>query len=359
MSTPTLLALDRKLTDFPYSNPGYGRRIGVVGVGSAGCKITNQLSKESKLLEHFLYVSCDDHDLAQVTSEERILVKVSRGEKTSPSTIRGHAREYLPEIKQNLKDSEIVFLISGLGGTVGSGLAPLIAKEAKERGAVVVAILVMPHNFEKSKHFFASIALRQTRSYASGVIIIDNDELQRDVPIIDAYADVNHKIALSLNKLLGSAEEHEFSIGLNNVVEFVKTQSYSVLCVGDSDGVEAEYKHAVLDAVSHFENTVDKTEATKSLVHLCTDKSITMNDLVSSLGGLSSLLGNGSMQIEYGLSANSSTRAASAIIIATGFSNTKFDSYDPVERLVGSRFGNIDSDMDEGLEMESLLRNLE
>ncbi|MHB8568060.1 MAG: FtsZ/tubulin family protein [Nitrososphaerales archaeon] len=351
-----MLDQDRKLTDYPYSTPGYGRRIAVVGVGSAGCKIANQLSKESKLLEHFVYVTCDDHDLVPISNGDRILVGVSSSGKMSPSSVRGRARFHMPQIKQDLKDSEIVFVLSGLGGMVGSGLAPIIVKEARERGAVAVAILVMPHNFEKSKHFFASVALKQIRSFASGIIIIDNDELHRDVPIIDAYADINHKIALSLNKLLGSAEEHEFSIGLNNVVEFVKTNSYSVLCVGEQF---PEYKEAVMSAVRHFGSTVDKTQAAKSLVHLCTDKSITMNDLVSSLGGLSAVLGNGTMQIEYGLSANSATRVASAIIIATGFSNTKFDRYDPVEYLLESKFGNIDCEMDESIEMESLLPNVE
>lgn len=350
--------LDTKLTDYPYSNPGYGRRIAVVGVGSAGCKIANQLSKESRLLEHFVYVTCDDHDLAQVTSGERVLVNAT-GAKTSPSSVRGHARFQLSTIRQNLRDSEIVFLISGLGGTVGSGLTPLIAKEARERGAVTVAILVMPHNFERSKHFFAGVSLRQIREYASGVIIIDNDELQRDVPIIDAYADINHKIALALNKLMGSAGEHEFNIGVDNVVEFVKTSSYCVLCVGDAGNEIREYKHAVMDAVSRFDSTVDRSQASRSLVHLCTDKSITMNDLVSTLGGLSSVMGNGTMQIECGLSANSSTQVATAIIMATGFSTTKFDSYDPVESMIALKFGNIDADMEESFEIGTLMTDIE
>jgi cell division protein FtsZ len=345
--------LDLKLTDFPYSAPGYGRKVAVVCVGSAGCKIGSQLSRESRLLEHFVYVTCDDHDIANITKGERILVDLSSRGKSTPFVVRGISQEKMPEIRQNINESDIVFIIAGLGGSVGSGLVPLIAREAKASGAITVAILVMPYNFEKTKHFFAGTALKQIRKYASGVILIDNDELlQQDMPIIDSYALVNQKIALALNKLLGSTEQHEFSIGLNNVVNFVKTNSYSVMCLGDSP-VISEYRQAVTNAASHFDKTVDMQEASKSLVHLCTDKSITMNELVSSIGGLSGVLGSGTMQIEYGLSANSSS-VSTAIIMATGFSTTKFDSYDPLDRALGGR-ANLEDDMDEFVDYECLL----
>ncbi len=111
--------------------------------------------------------------------------------------------------------------------------------------------------------------------------------------------------------------------------------------------------------MSHFDKTVDMTEASKSLVHLCTDKSITMNELVTSIGGLSGVLGSGTMQIEYGLSANSSS-LSTAIILATGFSATKFDRYDPVDLALRGK-GNLEEeeDLDRSVNYESLLPNLE
>jgi len=350
--------MDLKLTDFPYSTPGYGRKVAVVCIGSAGCKIGNQLSKESKLLEHFVYISCDDHDIANLTKGERVLIDLGTRGKSTPSHLRGLVREKLPELRQYISDSDIIFVIAGLGGAVGSAIAPLILQEAKSKGAVSVGIMVMPYNFEKSRHFFAGSSLKQARKYASGVIVIDNDELlEEELPLIDAYALVNQRIALALNKLLGAAEQHEFSIGLNNVVNFVKTNSYSVLCLGKSQET-SEYRTAVMNAASHFDKTVDKSQASKSLVHLCADKSISMNDLVTSIGGLSGILGSGTMQIEYGLSANSS-QIPTAIIIATGFSTTKFDLYDPIDQALGSFAGNLDLEMDGSVDFSPLMSNIE
>lgn len=345
-----------KLTDFPYSSPGYGRRVAVVAVGSAGCKIAAQLSRESKLLEHFLYVTSDEHDVANVSHGEKLVIE-SRVGKISPYQVRGAALKELPQIRKQLSDSEIVLVIAGLGGCDGSGLAPLIANEARAKGALTVAIVVMPYIFEKSKHFYAGSALKTVKGIASGVVVIDNDELlQQDMSVIDAYALVNQKIALALNKLLGSTQEHEFSIGLSKLLSFLKTNSYSVLCVGDSP--LSEHREAVMNAASHFRRTVDPSEASCSLVHLCSEKSITMTDLSNSVGPLSGILGSGSMQIEYGLSANSST-VTTAIIMASGFSSTKFDSYDPVDNALGRCSGNLESSFDSSAVHEDLLFNLE
>ena len=345
-----------KLTDFPYSNPGYGRRVAVVAAGSAGCKIATQLSKESRLIEHFMYLTSDEHDVANVTRGEKILVGSKSG-KVSPYQVRGNSLKELPRIRKQLSDSEIVIVIAGLGGYDGSGLAPLIVDEARSKGALCVAIVVMPYIFEKSKHFYAGSALRMIRRLANGVIVLDNDELLHEgMSVIDSYALANQKIALALNKILGSANEHEFSIGLNKLLNFVKTNSYSVLCVGDSP--LSESREAVMNAASHFSRTVDPAEASSSLVHLCSNKSITMTELSNSIGRLSGILGTGSMQIEYGLSANANT-ATTAIIMATGFSSTKFDRYDPVDDALGSYSGNLEPTLDSHVVYEDLLYNLE
>ncbi len=349
-----------KLDDFPYSKPGYGKKVAVVAVGSAGCKIANELSKQSKLLEHFLYVTCDDIDIANITSGERILVDAIGKGKESPYNVRGLFAPYLSELRHQIRDSQLVFLIAGLGGTVGSGIAPIVAREACSKDAITVAILVMPFSFEKTKHFFAGGALKQIAKHVDGIIIIDNEELlQKDLAIIDAYAEVNQKVSVSLNKLLGSTEDHEYSVGLNNIVNFVRTKSYSVLCLGDSGSEISEHKQAVINAASHFDNTVDKREASKSIVHLCTEKSIAMTDLISSIGGLSGILGNGTMSIEYGLSANSTT-TTTAIIVATGFTKTRFDKFDPVDSILeAAGKANLETGIDEAVEVSTLLYQIE
>ena len=345
------------LDNFPFSSLGFGRKVAIVGVGSAGCRITHQLSMENRLIEHLVYLSCDEEDLASITRGERILVDVTQSGKASPYVVRGMASTKMPEIKNAIADSKIVFIIAGLGGNVGSGLAPLVAKAASEAKAVCVGLMIMPYNFESSKHFFAGSALGQIRKYASGVIVIDSDELlESKLPLIDMYADLNQRIALALSKLLGSAGPNEFCVGLNSVVNFVKNEKYSVLCIGESPEKPNEYREAVMRTAKRFDKTVDCSQASKSIVHLCADESITMKDLVTSIGGLSGVLGNGTMQVEYGLSSKTSCATSrTAIIMATGFQTTKFDRYDPLEYVLSSVSSNLDEDMDSSVFLESPL----
>jgi cell division GTPase FtsZ len=349
-----------KLDDFPFSNPGYGNKVTVIGVGSAGCRITQQLSKESKLLEHFVYFTCDDHDVANVSRGERIVVDAISYGKESPYKVRALASSKTLELRHLLRESRVVFIIAGLGGADGSGIAPLVAKEAASKGAVTVALLVMPLSFEKTKHFFAGAALKQMRAFCSGVVLIDNEQLLNvQLPLIDAYSLINQRISLALNKLLGSTEEYEFSTGLNKVVEFLKNGAYSVLCLGEIDSPETQCREAVIEAVKHLDKiVVDKHEASKSIVHMCAGKSVTMKEVITSIGGLSGMIGNGTMQMEYGLSANSPGQTT-AIILATGFSTTKFDDYDPIDRILRNKGSNMESGLDSSLDVQLLLQDIE
>jgi cell division protein FtsZ len=354
-----LLKLNHTLQEYPYSHPGYGKKVAVVAVGTAGSKVAAQLSKQSRLLEHYLYVTCDEADVANVTKGEFVLIDALVTGKSSPYALRGLAEERVNEIRQHLKESKLVFVISGLGGTVGSGIAPWIVREAIQMNIMTVAIVLMPFAFEKQKHFFAGSALKRIRAMAHGVILIDNDEFAKQ-PVVDANAEINEKIALALNKLLGSSEEREITVALNNVVNFLRSNSYSVLCVDDSGQEAKEYSKAVMNAASHFGKTVDTSEACKSIVHLCTGESISMNELVSSIGCLSSRLGNGTMSIEYGLSTGL-TNTTTAVIMATGFSKTKFDNYDPIDAVLGKTGKNNleGQDLDSSVNCQFILQNLE
>jgi cell division protein FtsZ len=354
------LAANLSLDDFPLSNPGYGNKVTVIGVGSAGCRIAQQLSKESKLLERFLYLTCDEHDVVNVTRGERIVIDAVSSGKETPYKVRKLATSKMAEVRHLLKDTRVVFIVAGLGGSDGSGIAPMVAKEAIPKDAVTVALLVMPFSFEKAKHFFAGGALKQMRSICSGVILVDNEQLINEkLPIIDAFSLVNQRISLAVNKLLGSAEAHEFSVGLNNLIDFLKASSYSVLSLGEVNSDDIDCRQAVIEAVKQLDKVViDSHEASRSIVHLCADKSVTMKEVISSIGGLSGMIGNGTMQMEYGLSANS-PGLTTAIILATGFSMTKFDDYDPVDRILRNRGANMEAGFDCSMDVELLLPDAE
>lgn len=218
------------LTQFPAFPETYGKKIAIVGVSSRGCKIAYDLSRQLRQVENFLYITCDAEDVASVTSGKKILIDASKETGRSPSRIRGIAFSHLEKIKEALQGAHVTFVIVGLGGSAGSGLAPLVAECAKQVHSMVVGIISMPFTFEKHKYFFAGCALRQLRDYSDGIMRIENNTLlNANKPLIEANADLNEGLSLTLNSLLEPVEKDGTSNGVLNIVDFIKANPYTVL----------------------------------------------------------------------------------------------------------------------------------
>jgi cell division GTPase FtsZ len=218
------------LTQFPAIPETYGKKIAVVGISTRGCKIAGELSRQLRQLGNFIYLTCDPEDFANSSSGKKILIDASKEDGRSPSKIRGLAFSQLDRIKEALQGAQVTFIIVGLGGSVGSGLAPLVAKCAKQVHSMVVGIISMPFAFEKHKYFFAGCALRQLREYSDGIMLIENaTAINNNKPLIDAYAEVIERLSLTLNSLLVPIEKDGTSNGVLNIVDFIKANPYSVL----------------------------------------------------------------------------------------------------------------------------------
>ena len=178
------------LTQFPAFPETYGKKIAIVGVSSRGCKIAYDLSRQLRQVGNFVYVTCDPEDVVSVTTGKKILIDASKENGRSPSKIRGVAFSHLDRIKEALQGAHVTFVIVGLGGSAGSGLAPLVAECAKQVHSMVVGIVSMPYSFEKHKYFFAGCALRQLREHSDGIMLMENNALlNADKPLIDANAE--------------------------------------------------------------------------------------------------------------------------------------------------------------------------
>jgi Tubulin/FtsZ family, GTPase domain len=195
---------------------------------------------------NFVYVTCDPEDIANVTAGKKILIDVSKENERSPSKIRGVAFSHLDRIKEALQGAHVAFVIVGLGGSAGSGLAPLVAECAKQVHSMVVGIVSMPFTFEKHKYFFAGCALRQLKEHSDGIMRIENNTLlNANKPLIDANADLNEGLSLTLNTLLVPVERDGTSNGVLNIVDFIKANPYSVLRLPEENRVrEVDLRNA-------------------------------------------------------------------------------------------------------------------
>jgi cell division protein FtsZ len=114
------------------------------------------------------------------------------GSGADPETGRRAAEEGYDQIKQALRGSDMVFVTAGEGGGTGSGAAPVVARIARELGALTVGIVTLPFRFEGSRRReSAEVGVEALRGDCDTVIVIPNDRLlevlDRSTSMLDAF----------------------------------------------------------------------------------------------------------------------------------------------------------------------------
>ena len=95
---------------------------------------------------------------------------------------RKAAEESKEDIKKLLFNSDLVFITAGMGGGTGTGAAPIIAEIAKETGAITIAVVTKPFNFEgRRKMVNAEAGITELSKHVDSLIVIDNDKLLKNL----------------------------------------------------------------------------------------------------------------------------------------------------------------------------------
>ena len=127
-------------------------RIRVVGVGGSGKNAINHMIASKVRGVEFIAVNSDAQDLHRSLAKRKIHIgkNLTRGLGTgmNPELGKRAAEETRQEIQEALTGSDMVFITCGMGGGTGTGGAPIIAKIAKEVGALVIAVVTKPFSFE-------------------------------------------------------------------------------------------------------------------------------------------------------------------------------------------------------------------
>lgn len=323
-----------------------------IGIGSAGIKIVSLLSRKSLLVDRHVYVSCDSGDFSTVEPEDTIFVESPIDQKLTPAIVRGLALRSAGALKEAIGQSTLVFVVAGLGGATGSGLAPHVASIARQCGATTVGVAVMPFEFEKRMKFYAGVALRRLRESSDGVVVVDNDTLMRSSPddstLSNLYDSANKAAVKALSSLLSTGVSKP--LGLNKLLGTVLQDGYSLLGVSSS-GTKDKAEDALAGAVVSLGKLAETKEASRAVVSLNGGSTLSAQEVGLAVDRLGSLMDNEEMDIEYGVD-DSGSAQLQVSLLASGFKSTKYDDYDPLAEVLGDRV--LDSGMDfvlpEGLE---------
>lgn len=160
----------------------YAPRIIVVGVGGGGSNAVNRMIENDVQGVEFVVVNTDAQALNLAIADRKFQIgrDLTRGLGAggNPEVGKHAAEENLSEIKELVKGADMVFITCGMGGGTGTGAAPVIAKAAKESGALTVGIITRPFTFEgKRRTDFALRGIAELKANVDTLISVPNDRL--------------------------------------------------------------------------------------------------------------------------------------------------------------------------------------
>ena len=157
-------------------------RIKVVGVGGSGKNAINHMINSHVKGVDFVTINTDAQDLHHSLAKHKVHIgkNLTRGLGTgmNPATGKQAAEETKEEVQESLKGADMVFIACGMGGGTGTGAAPIVARTAKELGALTIAVTTRPFSFEGAQRGrLAEQGLDELRKEVDALIVIPNDRL--------------------------------------------------------------------------------------------------------------------------------------------------------------------------------------
>src|SRR5688572_3964516 len=178
--------------------------IKVLGVGGAGCNAVNHLSRESFAGVSFAVMNTDAPALAQSAVETKLNLGVRStrglGAGGDPERGRAAAEEDAEQIRALCTGADVVFVVAGMGGGTGTGAGPVVARLAKETGALVLSIVMLPFDCEGSRRARqAQLGLHELKKAADGVICLPNQRvfklIDENTSLLEAFHITNELVA--------------------------------------------------------------------------------------------------------------------------------------------------------------------
>lgn len=157
-------------------------RIRVVGVGGSGNNAVNYMVSSKVKGVEFIAINSDAQDLHHSLAKKKIHVgkNLTRGLGAGgdPDMGRRAAEETREEISNSIKGSDMVFITCGMGGGTGTGAAPVVAKIARESGALTVGVVTKPFLFEGQERMRLALqGIEELKKEVDALITIPNDRL--------------------------------------------------------------------------------------------------------------------------------------------------------------------------------------
>jgi len=260
--------------------------ITVIGCGGGGSNTISRMMEEGIHGAKLIAINTDAQHLIRTQADQRILVGRQRtrglGAGSIPQIGEEAALENEQEIRATVSGSDMVFITVGLGGGTGTGVAPVVAKAAREEGALTIAIVTLPFSAEGAIRMEnAEAGLERLRDVADTVIVVPNDRLLEVVPKLPLYAAFKVADEVLMRAVKGITELITMpglvNLDFADVRTVMERGGVAMIGMGESDS-EDKAADSVKKAIRSPLLDVDISGATAALVNVVGGPDMTMEE---------------------------------------------------------------------------------
>ena len=261
-------------------------RIKVVGVGGGGNNTLDRISEVGVEGAHTIAINTDAQDLIETKADRKILIgkQLTRGlgAGAAPKVGEESAKENENELKEALKDSDMIFITSGMGGGTGTGAAPIVAEIAKKSGALVVGVVTIPFSMEGSRRYEnAMIGLSKMERHVDTLIVIPNEKLLEIAPNLPLHTAFKFADEILTNAVKGISElvtkNGLINLDFADIKAVMTDAGMAMIGLGEADS-ENRAEESVERALNTPLLDVDLKNAQGALVNVTGGPDMTLED---------------------------------------------------------------------------------
>ena len=264
--------------------------IKVIGVGGGGCNAVNYMYKQN--IKGCSFVVCNTDAQALQTSEVPVKIQMGTnglGAGTDPTAGRNAALESQDEIAEKVLDcgTQMLFITAGMGGGTGTGASPVIAKMAKEKGILTVAVVTIPFKNEGNESQSKAVdGIHELEKNVDSLLIINNEKLYQffgDTLIQEAFPKADEVLATAVRGIIEVISCPGYiNVDFQDVCKMMRGSGMALMGSGEGTG-ENRLQDAVKGAFeSPLLNDFDLKTAKNVLINITTgnnDRGAKMSDL--------------------------------------------------------------------------------
>lgn len=319
-------------TDSPALNTASPTKIKVVGCGGCGGNAVNTMIESGVAGVEFIAMNTD----LQALSQNKAQYKIQIGQKLAgglgaggkPEVGEESAKEQQEQIKEILKDSDMVFITAGMGGGTGTGSAPVVAKIARELGALTVAVVTTPFKFEgKVRMTHAEEGVKKLREEVDSLIAIPNELILKDaekrLSVKNAFIIINDILRQGVQGISDIITKPGLvNRDFRDVESVMKGQGDAILGIGVGEG-ENRAVDAAHNAINNRLLVDTNIDGAKNvLINICGNDDVAMSEC-DEIAQIITERANPDATVLWGqVSDNTMDDKISVTVIATGFNKT-------------------------------------